>query len=344
MNYVGQALILDVDDVTYTVPGTDTHPQGGLLALSLTEGEHKYAAQIPGVPLGSAGEFTIAGNTIAKAAQIIETPATIDHRGIVIALPQNKVDVFDFDPLAAAGETSEAVAPVDDWQPIAAAAGKGSLVWINHYQDTLTVDLQGTIYTVPAASSDIPGRLQVDLAPGSYRYTASVPFGSLNHEVSLTDSEIVGLNISAQAAAPPEFDLNEPSPLPQAVTLQLFQEMLSAAVTTVTPETVSADTPPATLPNTGGDLPTFDDPSDVRDTVLITNYTADTLTFTVNDQVYTIESQATRPLALPPGSYDYTASLPFFATTGNLQIDPRSEIDVSIALTPAGNALAAYHN
>src|SRR4030095_10391903 len=58
VNYIGQELFFDLDDVTHTIPGTNTMPEGGRLALHLNPGQHKYAANVPGVR-GSAGEFTI---------------------------------------------------------------------------------------------------------------------------------------------------------------------------------------------------------------------------------------------------------------------------------------------
>ena len=47
INYIGREMTLDVDDVTYFIPGTDTMPAGGRLALQLPAGSHKFAAQIP---------------------------------------------------------------------------------------------------------------------------------------------------------------------------------------------------------------------------------------------------------------------------------------------------------
>jgi hypothetical protein len=192
VNYIGQEIILDLDDVTYTVPGIDVAPDGGRLVLQLEPGEHKYAANSPGVPSGSGGEFTLAsGQVVAKAARIEQTPLEVDNAGTVIALPKDYVFVFDFDPFAAPVE----VEPVlDTWQPVAAAPGQGSVVWVNYYDASdLTIDLAGTIYQVPAQTNNIPGRLQVDLTPGVYRYKAPAPYGRVKREVKVITGGVIGL-------------------------------------------------------------------------------------------------------------------------------------------------------
>ena len=96
VNYVGQALTLDLDDVTYTVPGTDTAPEGGRFEMQLTPGEHKYAVNVPQV-VGSAGEFTIEpGQTVAKAVRLEKGNPAVDKTGIVLEKPEDEVFVFDF--------------------------------------------------------------------------------------------------------------------------------------------------------------------------------------------------------------------------------------------------------
>ena len=67
VNYIGQEMTFDLDDTTYLIPGTDTAPQGGRLALQLPVGAHKYAANIPG-GTGSAGETYVATTRRASAS------------------------------------------------------------------------------------------------------------------------------------------------------------------------------------------------------------------------------------------------------------------------------------
>lgn len=106
----------------------------------------------------------------------------------------------------------------DTWQPTRPAAGMGSAVWVNYNGGggALIIDLQkGTFvrqednhqttnnfvvtsdnqFTVPPAANDMPGRMQMNLDPGSYRYTASVPgIGTVNGTLEVTAGQITGLS------------------------------------------------------------------------------------------------------------------------------------------------------
>jgi hypothetical protein len=331
--------VLDLDDVTYTVPGTAKAPEGGRLALQLAEGEHKYAANVPGVPLGSAGEFTIPpGGYVAKAARLEKTSATLDRHGLVIETPKDQVFVFDFDPSAAPAPTTPAA---DPWQPRVAAPGMGSLAWTNYYHDELTVDLNGQLYKVPPAANNLPGRLQLDVAPTLYRYTASVPYGSLNGEINVVPGQVTGLTISAKLQPEPRYDIGEPSPLPLPVDLLLFQEDLTARAVSVT----TPDAAPGELPLSGGILP----PAPLEagaspDGLLVKNYAGDTLIFTINNQTYTLPDNTTQTLPLPPGHYNYTASLPFVATTGTVDLATDQSIELSVAINVGHDVLSVYQN
>ena len=254
VNYIGQEIVLDLDDVTYTVPGIDVAPDGGRLVLQLDSGEHKYAANSPGVSSGSAGEFTLApGQVVAKAARIEQTPLQVDNSGTVTALPKDYVYVFDFDPFAAPVEPAPVV---DTWQPMAAASGQGSVVWVNYYGDSdLTIDLAGTLYKVPPQTDGIPGRLQIDLAPGTYNYTASAPYGSVNGQVDVIPGAVVGLNVTADVPEPIDYDLGDEYEGPQPITLKLSEEDLtaqaSAPISVGAPTVTDAAAAPPVLPETG---------------------------------------------------------------------------------------------
>ncbi len=340
INYIGQDLVLDLDDVTYTVPGTARVPEGGRLELRLAEGEHKYAANVPGVDTGSAGTFVITpGGYVGKGARLEKTDALLDPDGNVLEKPKDYVFVFDADPFAA-----PTVSPpvVDTWQPAIAAPGQGSIAWTNYNGDELTVDLNGTIYKVPPAANNIPGRLQIDLAPGLYRYTASVPNGSLNGEVNLVAGQVIGLVISAKPQAEPEYEIGEPSPLPQAVELQLSQEDLTGRAVSVTP---AGEVAPGELPTSGGVIvPTDGANTTVSKGLLIKNFAGEALIFTINEQTYSIPYNAETTLPLPPGRYNYTASLPFVATTGTVDLGPWQTVELSIAINVNHDVLSVYQN
>jgi hypothetical protein len=355
INYIGQEMTFDLDDVTYRIPGTDTVPEGGRLALQLPVGEHKYAANIPGVA-GSAGEFTITpGGYVAKAARLDKTGPTVDHRGILLEEPRDIVHVFDFDPFAA---PVEAMPVVDAWQPAAAAFGKASLVFVNYTGDELTVDLNGQLYRVPPAANSLPGRVQLDVDPGTYRYTASVPGGSLNDEVTVGAGQVTGLNITAGLPPEREYEVGEAYDFLLPVTLQLFKEDLTArasapaqqaqAPATDTPPVQQAETPAADLPPA---VPGSDDgavatgqPAASAEGLRVKNYAGETLIFTINNQAYSIPDHGELTIPLPPGSYSYTASRPFVATTGTVELQPNQGVELSVAINVAGDVLSVYQN
>jgi hypothetical protein len=83
------------------------------------------------------------------------------------------------------------------WQPAPAKAGMASIVWTNFNggSQEVLIDLNGTIYKVQPQANDIPGRLQIDVAPGRYVYTAHVPgLGSVSRTIELTSGQVMGEN------------------------------------------------------------------------------------------------------------------------------------------------------
>jgi hypothetical protein len=293
INYVGQDITLDLDDTTYTVPGTNTNPEGGRFELQLGPGEHKYAVNVPQVG-GSAGEFTIEpGGTFAKGVRLEMGNPAIDRNGLLLEEPQEEVFLFDIDPFATAPTGVEPA--VDIWQPVPPASGQGSIVWINHSgEDELTVDLAGQLYKITPKRNDIPGRLQVDLSPGTYRYTASVPYGSLNGEIAVAAGEVAGLNIIPGIKKEPEYEVGEEVEIPP-VELSVFAESLTGQTATVQP-----DLAPEAMPETEAETATtaVEAPA-VSEGVLVKNYTGDTLIFTINNQAVPIPDGAEQKITLP---------------------------------------------
>src|SRR5262245_10714171 len=103
----------------------------------------------------------------------------------------------------------------DIWQPKLPPVGIGSVVWTNHVGlgGVLSVDLDGTLYKVTEKSNDIPGRLQLNLTPGTYTYTASYPAaGSASRTIEVVAGKITELSfvneqvISARCFEPDRAD------------------------------------------------------------------------------------------------------------------------------------------
>jgi hypothetical protein len=341
VNYVGQALTLDLDDMTYTVPGTDTSPGGGRFELQLMPGEHKYAVNVPQVT-GWAGEFTIEpGGTVAKGVRLEKGNPAIDRNGIVLEKPEDKVFVFDIDPFAST-PTNVEPAP-DTWQPVAPMPGKGSIVWINYSgQDELTVDLAGQLYKVVPKKNDIPGRLQVDVLPGTYSYTASVPYGSINGEISVVAGKVTGINIIPGIREEPEYEVGEKVEYPP-VKLSVFQEDLTGRVGVAQPAATQEALPAAADQMAPANVEDVATPA-VSEGLLVKNYTGDTLIFTIDNQAFAIPDRAEQTIVLPAGSYNYTASLPFVATTGTVDLVDGQGVELSVAINLNRDFLTVYQN
>ncbi|RME79096.1 MAG: hypothetical protein D6784_01280 [Chloroflexi bacterium] len=337
VNYIGRELVLDLDDVTYLVPGTDTHPEGGRLSLQLAVGPHKFAANVPGVPTGAAGEFTIEPDgLVAKAAVISRTPIPLDRNGIVIGQAEDFVDVFDFDPFT---RPAPAPSPVDTWTPALPAPGMGSLVWMNHVgRDEVTIDIAGQLYKVPAQTGSIPGRLQIDLPPGLYTYTASVPNGSLNGNIAVTAGQVTGLHLTATLPEPETYEIGDKFKFLPPVTLQVAAETLTPVAG---PQ--PAESAPAVLPATGGQVDTLlPSPNPAPEGVRVMNFTGDTLTFTINNQTFLVPPQSDRLVAVPAGQFSYTASLPAVAVGGTVTVVSGQTVELSVVINVAHDALAVY--
>jgi hypothetical protein len=84
----------------------------------------------------------------------------------------------------------------DTWQPGRPAPGTGSVVFINHIGQGggVTVDLAGTVYKVSDKVNDLPSRLQINLAPGTYAFTVSAFDSAASHTVEVMPGQVTGLN------------------------------------------------------------------------------------------------------------------------------------------------------
>ena len=337
VNYIGQTITLDLDDTTYSVPGTNVSPNGYRFEIQLAPGVHKYAANVPNVG-GSAGEFTIEpGKTVIKGVRLEEGQPVLDRNGIVLEKPKEEVSVFDIASLAAPAAPST---PVDNWQPTAPMPGQGSIVWINYGGvDELTVDLEGQIYKVPPESNGIPGRLQVDVSPGTHSYTVSVPYGSASNDINVQAGQVVGVNVTPEQKGQPKYEVGEKVELPP-VELKVSEEDLTSRVGAAQPEATPSATPTASTEGAASQTT----PAVQAEGVTVKNFTGDTLIFTINGQAYSILPNAEQHIDLPAGSYNYTASLPYVATTGTVDLTKTPSVELSVAINIARDVLSVYQN
>jgi hypothetical protein len=93
---------------------------------------------------------------------------------------------------------SSYAAQTDTWQPSQPSPGMGSVVFVNHIGQGggLTVDLAGTIYNVSDKANDIPGRLQINLAPGNYAFTANALGTGTTRSVDVVAGQVTAISFS----------------------------------------------------------------------------------------------------------------------------------------------------
>src|SRR5262245_59967447 len=116
------------------------------------------------------------------------------------------------------GTAAAQTAAANAWHPARPATGMGSIVFVNYNGDgaQLSIDMQrGNLvdvkddnqhthqfivdaqnsYTIATAANNLPGRMQVNLTPGTYNYTASVPnIGTLNGTIEVKAGQVTGLS------------------------------------------------------------------------------------------------------------------------------------------------------
>jgi hypothetical protein len=77
------------------------------------------------------------------------------------------------------------------------AAGMGSIVWTNYNGGSfeLDVDLGGMRFKVPPEANNVPSRVEINLAPGTYTFTASVAgMNDISRSVDVVAGQVVGLS------------------------------------------------------------------------------------------------------------------------------------------------------
>ncbi len=327
INYVGSELNFTLDGKDYRVPGTDVNPDGGQLTLSLDAGIHDYSGVVPGGP-GANGQVDLsAGETYILGTRVDTKPAVIANDGTVLQKPKDVLVFFQ------ATEQPGAPAPTPEraaLQPI--PAGMGALVLDNYIGEELNVDIGGTLYKVP-----VDGRLQINLDPGTIDYTASVSTSSLNETADIMAGEYTGLGFSRDYREPAKYDVGDQEPTP--VPLKMYVEpvdLSGAAMAQPTEESMPASeqaTPAAT------EMPMEQGTTGLK----VMDYTSNPLTLTIANVQYTIsEGGAATMVALDPGTYSYTVSVPGAAYNGQFTLQAGVTLGMSVATNPEGNVMFVY--
>ena len=200
VNYVGKSMSFTLDGTLYTVPAADGSKPGET-TFTLAPGKHDYSGAIPGGPGASASVDLAAGQTYVLGARLDKTAARISSEGKVLEEPR---DILVFFP-ASLTPPAAAAAPKVALQKL--PAGQGALVFDNYIGEELVLDIQGAKYRVPA-----DGRLQVNLAPGEYSYSASAGISGTSGSASVTAGQYTGLGFSLQIMPTPEYEEGEPKP------------------------------------------------------------------------------------------------------------------------------------
>jgi hypothetical protein len=204
INYVGSAMDFTLDGAQYTVPGSDTVPQGGQMTFTLSSGRHDYGGVIPGGP-GANGQVELAaGQTFVLGARLDKTAPRLSPDGDVVEEPRDVLILFE------ASQNPPAPAPTSTHVPLQKLpADQGALVFDNYIGEELVVDLQGTTYRVPA-----DGRLQVNLAPGEYGYSVGAGVSGANGSAHVVAGQYTGLGFSREVPVTPTYDVGDPEPTP----------------------------------------------------------------------------------------------------------------------------------
>ena len=325
INYVGDVLVFTLDGTVYNVPGTNVTPGGGQMSFPLSAGRHLYSGLVPG-QTGANGEIDLApGQTYVLGARLETEPALISPAGIVLRKPFDKV-VFFPASLTPAAPTPTPAPPV--LQPL--PAGKGALVFVNYVGEELTVNINNTVYKGPA-----DGQLQINLAPGEVRYTASVGASSYNGTASIQAGVYTGLSVTRDIPVTPELDLGKLKPTAEPLKLHINPVSLSG-------EPVATATPTPSAPAGGSAAPGASAPSGGANLTVV-NWIGQPAIFTIGNKEYDLAANGgSVAIAIAPGDYTFSASTPKGSTNGSLKIASGASVQVSLAANPAGNQINVY--
>ncbi|PWH16832.1 MAG: hypothetical protein DDG58_09000 [Ardenticatenia bacterium] len=224
LNYVGKDLSFTLDGVQHTVPAArDGEP--GQLRFALAPGRHEYTGVVPGGP-GANGLVELAwGQQYVLGARLDTLPARLSPEGKVIEKPRDVLIFFEASLQPAAPTPAATRSPL---QPI--PAGLGALVLDNYIGEELVVDLQGSVYRVPAN-----GRLQVNLTPGEYAYSVSAGIAGMSGTAEVRVGVYTGLGFSREVPPTPTYEVGKEAPTVAVPKILVVPVDLSAEVPVATP-------------------------------------------------------------------------------------------------------------
>jgi hypothetical protein len=219
LNYVGKEMSFTLDGTQHTVPAA-SDGQPGQLSFALSPGKHEYSGVIPGGP-GANGLIELAsGQQYVLGARLDTLPARLSPEGKVIEKPR---DVLVFFEASLQPATPTPVATRSPLLPL--PTGVGALVFDNYIGEELVVDLQGSVYRVPAN-----GRLQVNLAPGEYAYSVSAGISGASATAQVRAGEYTGLGFSREVPPTPTYEVGKPAPTVTVPKILVVPVDLSAEV------------------------------------------------------------------------------------------------------------------
>jgi hypothetical protein len=329
INFVGGEMIFTLDGTPYTVPGTDSVPDGGQLTLTLAPGMHKYSGHVPGSE-GANGEVELAsGQTQVLGARLERSKPVVSPAGVVLEEPRDTLVFFEASLTPPAPASEPQPAPL---QPL--PVGQGALVFVNYIGEALIVDIGGDLYTVPANA-----RLQVNLPPGEVSYSASAGVSGTNGTAQVVNGGYTGLGFSREfSPQEPDYEVGKPVPTPipltiSVVAVSLENEPVGEAPPTPAPVTASPVTTngrPGPAPGGQGELN-------------VVNYIGEALTFTIDSQTYSVAGdRGELTIDLAPGDYTFTASTPRAGANGSLNVAAGATIRISVALDVESGEMQLY--
>jgi hypothetical protein len=328
INFVGGEMTFTLDGTPYTLPGTDTVPEGGQLALDLTPGRHTYSAHVPGSE-GANGEVElVAGERQVLGARTERSAPVVSPAGVVLEEPRDTLVFFE------ASLTPPAPAPKrqpESLQPL--PAGQGALVFVNYIGEALTLDIRGDLFSVPAN-----GRLQVNLLPGEVSYSASAGFSGINGTAQVTAGGYTGLGFTREIPPEePDYEVGEPVPTPVPLEISVFPVSMEGEPLGQPPSVPAV----AASPESDAEKPVSAPAGQTG--ISVVNYVGERLTFTIDNQTYSVPGSGGQlTIDLAPGEYTFTASTPQAGTNGSLRVTAGTATQVSVALDVGSGEMKIY--